>query len=196
VTCFTPERGAATPCSVAPGTRSDACVGTHHAGEVIQIRLRRVQVPAGRLDGLIHHARREVRTAALGSCRVAVLGSPPISSPRHDDGTTSRAARHPPCAYIMKPESYPRDGKLWCAGPLRGSHSFPLSPLLRGEGHGGAVLPARGEGQQQILRKHPPLMSWRSHAPHEHLLPVKNGEKGQAVRGMSALPTPLTRPRR
>ena len=29
-------------------------------------------------------------------------------------------------------------------------------------------------------------MSWRSHAPHEHLLPVKDGEKGPAVRAARA----------
>jgi Protein of unknown function (DUF2849) len=49
------------------------------------------------------------------------------------------------------------------------------SPRLRGEGHGGAVPPARGEGQPHTSA------SQHAAAPHPNPLPV-NGERGHGER--------------
>jgi len=62
----------------------------------------------------------------------------------------------------------------------RASRTSQQTASARGEGHGGAVPPARGEGQQQSPT--PPAS-----APHPSPLPVKNGERGFPAEAQAVL---------
>jgi hypothetical protein len=103
------------------------------------------------MPGEVFSALRPPAPVLSGGSRITVR-----SSPRHAHESTSPAARHPPCAYIMNPGTYPRRPKPW--------FSTNSNPVVSPSDHGSCAAVLRqssGRGRKRGTNAHTPTSSPR-----------------------------------